>query len=58
MKHAKTPAQRALEAADLALDSVTAGEASWDDVAGALADAYAAAGLAELSRFVGARPRQ
>jgi hypothetical protein len=37
---------------------VAAGEASWDDVAGELTDAYAAAGLPEMARFVGARPQQ
>jgi hypothetical protein len=58
LKQAKTAAQRALDAAELALDRVSAGEASWDDVAAELAEAYAAAGLSEVSRLVGARPQQ
>ena len=45
-----------MEAAELALDTVSAGEATWADVVAALADAYAAAGRPELARFVGARP--
>lgn len=52
------PIQRALEAAELALDRCAAGEASFDDVAAQLAEAYAAAGRPELARFVGARPQQ
>ena len=45
-----------MEAAELALDTVAAGEAGWADVAAAVAEAYAAAGRPELARFVGARP--
>ncbi len=54
---AKGTAARAMDAAELLLDSVVAEEAAWADVAAALADAYAQAGRPELSRFVGAQPR-
>ena len=46
-----------MEAAEGLLDGVAAGEASWDDVAAALTEAYTAAGRADLARFVDARPR-
>jgi hypothetical protein len=57
LRPVKTASARALDAAELALDAVVAGEASWDDNAQQLADAFTAAGLPELARFVGARPQ-
>jgi hypothetical protein len=53
----RSASARAMDAAELALDAVVAGEAAWGDVGAALADAYAAAGRPELARFVGAQPR-
>jgi len=41
-----------MEEADWLMNTVAAGEASWDDVRAAVADRYAEAGLTEVAYFI------
>ena len=44
--------QQEMEEADWLMNTAAAGEASWDDVRGAVADRYTAAGLREVADFI------
>ena len=44
--------QQEMEEADWLMNAAAAGEASWDDIRGAVADRYAAAGLREVADFI------
>ncbi len=41
-----------MEEAEWVMNTVAAGEASWDDVRGTVADRFAAAGLREVADFI------
>ena len=41
-----------IEEADFAMNTVAAGEASWDEVRSQVSDKYQEAGLPELAKFV------
>ncbi len=44
--------QQEMEEADWLMNTAAAGEASWDDIRGAVAERYAAAGLREVADFI------
>ncbi|KAI7837860.1 hypothetical protein COHA_008347 [Chlorella ohadii] len=48
----KTEKQQEMEEADWLMNTAAAGEASWDDIRGAVAERYAAAGLREVADFI------
>ncbi|KAL4440277.1 hypothetical protein ABPG75_003278 [Micractinium tetrahymenae] len=48
----KTEKQQEMEEADWLMNTVAAGEAEWDDVRGAVADRYTAAGLRDVADFI------
>lgn len=44
--------QQEMEEADWLMNAAAAGEVSWDDIRGGVADRYAAAGLSEVADFI------